>query len=256
VTANLLLTLLSVAVAAAPFVPFLDQPRQSAQIRLDAEPSNLLLTTLAAPAAVPVVPYVESAPRPVLWVRGDEAQNLLLTTLGTTRPFVAVTEETRPAIHGIRPDDTVNRIGLLTSRPFAIQDVQAPATRGVQPSSDPPNLLVTTLAAPAAAPFTSSDWIVMRPVQPWREYEAPNLILTTLAPVVPRPAIPTDWSLAWPIRRVEFTDPPNILVTLYTPTVDPTAFDVIEIRADVGTIRIREDVATIEVKPDTGTVEI
>lgn len=80
-----------------------------------------------------------------------------------------------------------------------------------------PNLLVTTLAVVALAPFIPVDLAAPRAPVPVRSDAPPNLLSTTLAPRPPFSQ--TDWSIAKTKQFVAQFDPPNVTINLAAPFI-------------------------------------
>lgn len=193
--------------ADAPFVPFTtltewgERQRTAQGInqagRAEVGP-NLLLTTLAVAVLPFVIVWGERAPS--RQPRSDiEARNLALTA-GVTAPPFSTPDWPQGVRLRLRDADAafnlpISQVGV----PFAQRELER--ARAVRRIGDDfaPNLLLTTLSAPAGAPFAQRD--VERSVQRLRsrsEADQPNVLLTTLAPA----ALYQPFVITWDGRAV------------------------------------------------------
>lgn len=143
--------------------------------------------------------------------------NLLLTTLA--QPF---RQADWPAarIRPYSPPDAAPPNLLLTAlaRPFNVTDWPAAAFRLYQQETHPPNLLVTTLYAPA--PFAQFDWPTaraqMRADTSWIQGTPLPLLVPSVLPFGL-----FEWSAARAAAGAVYDQPPNLLTSTLAPVPPP-----------------------------------
>lgn len=205
-------------------------PRVEKTLRVDIPPN--LQTLVFAP--VPPPPFAQTDwpnPPPRKVIRVIDPPNLLTSSLFV--PFAGPF----PQLHWPNPQlAKILRIDVLPNLTIGLPPpVQAPfswidwplarVTVRAQPT-EPPNLLLSTLAIPPAPlPFSQFDWPNPPPAKSIRVDNPPNLQTTTFVPVVSLPFNQYDWPLPAPTDKrklnlfmltenvVLLTTPPPVVAT-------------------------------------------
>ena len=199
IAASLLVTLLAVVAAAAPFAPAewanpVRQATHSAQLA-----PNLLVSTLHATTQQPSNRQTEWA-NPQFSGRqaADPYPNLQGTTLrpAVAAPFVQVAWEAPRTLNGqaawLAPNPLASTLYATTQQPQNRQaDWPIPIVRAVQTPHYPPNLLASTQYQSTQLPIGESEQ--QMPIRPWvRESHIPPNVQLPLAPEV-NPFYNADW---------------------------------------------------------------
>ena len=248
-TPNLLNTLLTVVVPRTPVLT----PVRGRKFVLQVDPPNLLTSTLGQGLVQsPFVPsHYEVREKQRRITADGVAPNLLVSTLAPSTPITELGQivfgatpltETAQIVFGTIPNNAsltelaefvfgvtvppppqppfIPPIGTpYIFRPIAVTNVRR-RTHNAALEFIAANLLVTTLAAPVAAPFIPqpAEAIEKRPAIV--EQAPPNLLTSTLA-VTPTgtPFVPGQVTVLKSLRKVLLQDPANLLTTTLAPPV-------------------------------------
>jgi hypothetical protein len=191
---------------------------------------NLLLTTLAAGVVsverAPLV-LVKQKSAPAITAQPLNAPLTLLLPLAGPAPFLPA--EFSPPKRRVAPqsEPSQNRLlDLLAAPEPALWPRETLAAKAVKRAAEGPssNLLLTTLAPPAAEPFPvfNAEWPAPALVASSKIFEQQNLLLTTLAPAIePFPFFNAEWPQPILATSPAVLEQQNLLLTTLAPVVEP-----------------------------------
>jgi len=139
--------------------------------------------------------------------------------------------------------------------PFGLQEWARPPSRRTEPRVDPLNLLTSTLAEIAVAPFRQDDWATpqLRRRNPG-PYPIPNLVVLQVAEALPvsQHQWPRPVYVRWGSSNRGFRHEGLTLLSILAAAADVT----IHVRPEATIISVRPEATIIAVRPEPTDVEI
>lgn len=146
--------------------------------------------------------------------------NLLTSTFTVRPPFIPATWPESPVSWRAQAQQVPNTLILGIPQPFPFVNTfaNAPVSRAEQ-RFEFGNLLTSTLAAVAQAPFNSTDWPAVRYPIPQQAHQQHNTLVLGIPPP-PAPFAQTYWPA--PLRAapaIPTIDPPDLLLSTLIPSI-------------------------------------